>query len=330
MTWLLIVELTIFIMVAVGGITRLTDSGLSMVEWKPIMGSIPPLNEADWNSAFDKYKAHAEYQLTRPNMILEEFKGIFFWEYFHRMIGRLIGLILALPFFYFLARKILHGKIAKQCFIALLLGGSQGLLGWFMVKSGLSENPYVSHYRLAAHLALAFFVFCYILWVLLSIIKPEKSAISPSLKKAGWWITAGISVQIIYGAFVAGLKAGYQYNTFPKMGDNWLPNGFFMFEPVFINFVKNAGVVQFMHRSIASILVIAIFIFFLQLKKQPLKPLSRKLNHGLIGLAGCQFCLGVLTLVTTVNIVLATSHQLVALLLVATSATLNYTTSAEK
>lgn len=219
--WLVFVCLMIFAMVIIGGITRLTDSGLSMVEWKPLMGAIPPLTEAEWLRVFDLYKQYPEYQKVNSGMELSEFKFIFFWEYFHRLFGRLIGVVFFIPYVYFLFKKKIEKKLNKKLFIAFILGGLQGLMGWYMVKSGLIDRPDVSHFRLAAHFGLALTIIGYIFWIILGQINfsNQKLIYYPKLFWSLAILLVILSVQIIYGAFVAGLDAGLAYNTFPTMGD---------------------------------------------------------------------------------------------------------------
>ncbi|MCL4163044.1 UNVERIFIED_CONTAM: hypothetical protein GTU68_039795, partial [Idotea baltica] len=204
-------------MVIVGGITRLTHSGLSISNYKLISGTIPPMNEVEWNAAFDLYKQYPEYQKLNTHFTLEEFKDIYFWEWIHRVIGRFIGLVFILPFLYFLIRKQLSKSTIKKSVILLILGGFQGFLGWYMVKSGLVDRPDVSHYRLAAHLTTAFLTFAYTFWVALDLMFPNKRVVDKKLRN---FIRLGLVVliiQIIYGAFVAGLDAGWIHNHWPLM-----------------------------------------------------------------------------------------------------------------
>ena len=226
--WLFTGVVLVATLVIIGGITRLTQSGLSMVEWKLIMGSIPPLNDAQWQETFEKYKQFPEYSIVNYAFTLDEFKSIFWWEYVHRMLGRLTGLVFIIPFTIFVMQNRVDRQMLKKLLFILLLGAFQGFLGWFMVKSGLVKDPHVSHLRLAAHLITAFIVIGFILWTIFSIIKPTRY---PKVdNKLGWIIKSGFSLlilQIIYGAFMAGLKAGLYYNTWPMMGDVWLPTEVF-------------------------------------------------------------------------------------------------------
>ncbi|MBT8273655.1 MAG: COX15/CtaA family protein, partial [Bacteroidia bacterium] len=248
--WLLIGCFLIFLMVVVGGITRLTHSGLSISNYKLISGTIPPLNELEWQEAFELYKQYPEFQKLNYNFTLDDFKSIYFWEWLHRVLGRLIGLVFIIPFLYFLVRKQLSKPTTRKSIILLILGGFQGFLGWYMVKSGLIDRPDVSHYRLAAHLGTAFITFAYTFWVALDLIYPHKQTINKgfrNLVRIGFGI---LLLQIIYGAFVAGLDAGFIHNHWPLMSE-----GQFMHhtvyaeqEPLYKNFIEGKSGVQFVHR----------------------------------------------------------------------------------
>src|SRR5690606_35074911 len=205
-----------------GGLTRLTNSGLSMVEWNMFMGSIPPMNEAEWQETFDKYKQYPEYQKVNFHFSVDEFKKIFLWEYTHRFLGRFIGLVFIVPFLWFLFRGKLWPSLTFKLVIILILGGFQGFLGWYMVESGLISNPDVSHYRLAAHLITAFLTFAYTFWVALDLLYPNNKNKQKGMGFWIWLLLFLLIIQIVYGAFVAGLNAGMVYNTWPKMGDSWI------------------------------------------------------------------------------------------------------------
>lgn len=305
--WFVSVITLIVIMVVVGGITRLTGSGLSITEWKPIMGAIPPLNETDWNVAFEKYKQIPQFQVINSTMSLHEFKFIFFWEWFHRLIARLIGVIVLVPGIYFIFKKQISSSIAKKVAFGFLLGGAQGFLGWFMVSSGLSQLVYVSHIRLAAHLLLALFILGF--WLDLYFQWRAETSREASSRVPRTLVAVGVLlfIQLVYGAFVAGLKAGYVYNTFPKMNEEWLPADAVSMVPAWINIFQNQGMVQFIHRWLAVVLVIAAIYAW---KKEP------KEGRLFVALIGVQFLLGVLTLVLNMPIALASLHQLNACFLV--------------
>ncbi|PCJ78356.1 MAG: heme A synthase [Flavobacteriales bacterium] len=319
--WLLCGCFLIFLMVVIGGITRLTYSGLSMVEWHLFMGAIPPLNEQDWNALFQKYQQFPEFKELNYAFTVNDFKTIFWWEYIHRMLGRLIGLVFIVPFFWFMLKKKLSPKLTTQLGIIFLLGAFQGFLGWFMVKSGLNKEPSVSHYRLAAHLITAFAAFGYTFWVALGLKNSEFRILNSELKKLKKWVYVlfGILiVQIIYGAFVAGMKAGIGYNTFPKMGDEWIASNAFSLSPFWLNLFENKTGVQFIHRCMAYLVVIFSGIAWWKSRKMEL-PLSLKTGFNVLSaLVLLQFLLGVLTLLNRVPLSLALLHQLGAFLLFGT------------
>ncbi len=305
--WLLSGCLLIFIMVLVGGITRLTDSGLSMSTWS-LIGGAPPLNLKEWMVAFEAYKQTPEGQLNK-HYSLSDFKYIFFWEYLHRMIGRFLGLVFIIPFIYFLIKKRLSKKLIFQCSILLLLGGLQGIIGWWMVKSGLVDKPDVSHYRLAIHLTKAFLTCSYTLWVALPLIFPGVRNGNKYLLKKLSLLFVLIITQIIYGAFVAGLKAGRIYNTWPKMGGNWIP------ESVFLDIGANY---QFIHRTLAVIIIFLTFYIWIKYKNSTFSKLENNVFRILPIMVTIQFFLGVITLVMGVPIVPAILHQILAFLLLLT------------
>ena len=322
--WLVSVATMVFLMVFIGGVTRLTDSGLSMVDWRPIMGVIPPLNEASWQKTFEAYQKYPEYKLINSTMTLEGFKKIFFWEWFHRLFGRLIGLAFFLPFVYFLVTKRLSKDQTRKYSIAFILGGSQGLLGWYMVKSGLVTNPDVSHFRLAAHLSLAFLIIAYIYWLILELDFNRKDELERNKTKTSIPLAFlfFLVLQIIYGAFVAGLDAGLTHNTFPKMGRSWIPQGLFEFSPYYINFLENPVSIQFVHRYLGYFVFVLGVFTAVKLFKTSSVQLSRSAIALVIALV-LQVVLGVLTLVWYVPIWTASMHQLGAcLLLLITTRTL--------
>lgn len=301
--WLFTGCFMIMIMVMIGGITRLTGSGLSMVEWKPLMGTLPPMNETEWSDVYEKYKAFPEFSLSAQHkgMNLEEFKEIFFWEYIHRLWGRVIGLVFIIPFIYFLIRKKIKGKLLKHTIVIFILGGLQGAIGWIMVKSGLKDLPHVSHYRLALHLITAFFLYCYILWVATDLWLGKEDAIDKTKKSKFKYTTSNkillilVVIQIIYGAFMSGLKAGMTFPSFPLMNGKIIPANMFSQSPWLMNFVENHAMVQFIHRSLAT--AIAIYGIFLAMKF--FKNLSDlHIRNGSIALIGSiilQFSLGIIT-----------------------------------
>ncbi len=315
--WLLTGCILIFIMVIVGGITRLTHSGLSISNYKLISGTIPPMNEVEWNVAFDLYKQYPEYQKLNYGMSLEEFKDIYFWEWIHRVIGRFIGLVFIIPFLYFLIKKQLSKSTIKKAIILLVMGGFQGFLGWYMVKSGLVDRPDVSHYRLAAHLTTAFLTFAYTFWVALDLIFPNKKAISKKLRN---FIRIGLVVlviQIIYGAFVAGLDAGWIHNHWPFMNEGKLIHETVYIEhsPAYLNFLEGKSGVQFVHRTLAYIVVIFILAIWYKATRFNLTKWQNKGVNALLIMVGIQFLLGVLTLILAVPVWLGVLHQVGAFIL---------------
>lgn len=318
--WLFTGCFLIMAMVIIGGITRLTGSGLSMVEWNVVMGAIPPMNEQEWAIAFDQYKQFPEYQHINFDFNLSDFKSIFFWEYLHRLIGRIIGIVFIIPFIYFLLKKKIDNPLLLKLLIILVLGGFQGVLGWYMVKSGLVDNPDVSHYRLAAHLMAAFTVYAYTFWVALDLINFSNKNNETYLPIRKWVIAffGIVIIQIIYGAFVAGLDAGKIYNTFPKMGTEWVPQSLTVMTPFYMNLLESHVGVQFIHRCLAYL----IFIFAMMLwYKSRLLSLSfqQKTAFNLLVMAVClQLTLGIFTLLYAVPIVLGVMHQFGALVLFTT------------
>ena len=317
-TWLLTGCLLIFIMVAIGGITRLTHSGLSMVEWN-LFGSTPPSTQGEWKVLFDKYKQYPEYKLVNFNFSLEEFKEIFFWEYAHRMFGRTIGLVFILPFLWFVIRKKVSKELMLRLVLLLFLGGFQGLLGWYMVKSGLKANPDVSHYRLAMHLTTAFLTFAYTLWVALGLIYP-KSAVGNAhpLKKWLQLLFPVVVIQIIWGAYVAGLNAGKVYNTWPKMGEKWVDDAVTSMQPFYLNFVEGLAGVQFIHRYLAYAAVGLILFIFFKARKMNLSSSQKWGVNALLIAVSVQFVLGIVTLLHAVPVSLGLLHQLGAFILLGT------------
>jgi len=328
--WLTIGCLLVATMVLVGGITRLTHSGLSMVTWKPVTGMIPPLNEMEWQQEFTKYKTSPEYIKKNYHFSLTEFKEIFFWEYLHRLIGRVLGIVFIIPFLYFvLKKKIKTKKLRNNLLVIFFLGGLQGLIGWYMVKSGLVDNPAVSHYRLAIHLVTALILFSYIYWIILWLKFPEKSIRTKdssklfSLAKLLLFFT---TLQIIYGAFVAGLKAGKLHNTYPKMGAEWFPDmisqGFN--ENGFISLFQNHYTVIFIHRWLAVIVFSLVLYLVFKAQNSFLNILQKKSIRFLLIAIAIQFTLGVYTILYSVPVVLGVLHQFGALVFLVSMLTVLY------
>ncbi len=318
--WLYTGLILVALMVIIGGITRLTHSGLSMVEWKLIGGAIPPLNEVEWQETFNKYQQFPEYKKINSQMNLSEFKSIFFWEYIHRLLGRLIGLTFIIPFLIFWSKRWLNKVQKKQLTILLLLGALQGFLGWFMVKSGLIDIPSVSHYRLAIHLVTAFILMCYIYWIILDLDKPLRKE-NKAINKLSKWFIASLLVQIIYGAFVAGLKAGY---LLPIDG-GYIKSifGYSFRSTNDFNLFNNAFDVQFFHRMFAWVVFgIGIIIY----KKTRTTDLV-KAGSTVFYLVITQITLGILTLLLKIQIHTAVSHQFIAIIVLLAAVRLTYLSS---
>lgn len=315
--WLYAVAALVFVMVVVGGITRLTESGLSMVRWEPISGTIPPLSEEAWLAEFDAYRASPEYQKINRGMSLAEFKEIFFWEYIHRLLGRVIGLAFALPLAWFAWKRAIPPGYGWKLTALLLLGGLQGAIGWWMVASGLVDRPEVSHIRLAVHLLLALFIFGALIWTALDLARLARNPDARPVRMPilAIWTLCLLGLQLMFGAYVAGLDAGYAFNSWPKMGDEWFPAGTPMLQPFIVNLADNPIVVQFVHRWLAF--VVAGFAIALALRAAAR---GQTAAATLLIVAVCvQILLGIATLLTGVELWIAVTHQgMAALLLAAT------------
>ena len=316
--WLLLCAVVIFGMILLGGVTRLTDSGLSMVDWKPIKGIIPPITQADWQAMFAKYQQFPEYQKTNFTMTLEEFKPIFMYEYLHRMLGRFIGIIFVLPFlFFYFTKRIAHG-LTPRLVVMLLLGGSQGLLGWYMVKSGLVDNPHVSQYRLTAHLGLAVFIYGFIVWTVLDLLAPKLSH-PKHLKRFSYTLSSLIFLMILSGGLVAGTRAGIPYPTWPLMGDSFIPPGLYSLTPFWLSAFEDMLTIQFNHRMFAYLIVVLVVTFAYKALKSDLNgPLKIAIYCFLILLVA-QVTLGISTLIFYIPVPVAAAHQVCAVALLTAS-----------
>ena len=317
--WLLSGCLLLFIMVIVGGITRLTNSGLSMTDWHLINDTFPPMSQEKWIEYFDEYKKYPEYLLVNQykDFQLEDYKFIFFWEWFHRLIGRIIGLVFIIPFVYFLIKKQLDRSTIKKCLILLGMGAFQGFLGWFMVASGLKDMPDVSHFRLAIHLTFAFITFAYTLWVALDLIYPERTTVIVPLRNLARVSLVFLIAQIIYGGFVAGLNAGLIHNHWPLMSDGQFIHDSVFIEQktLFLNLVEGKSGVQFVHRTMAYFVVGLIVALFIRSRKYLLSNLQKVGVSTLLIFVFLQFTLGVFTLIYGVPLWLGLVHQIMAFLL---------------
>ncbi len=318
--WLLACCTLVFLTVVVGGITRLTHSGLSIVEWQPVVGALPPRSDAQWEQVFSLYRLTPQYRLVNPGMTLEQFKGIFWWEYIHRLLGRLIGFAFLLPLIWFSWRRRIERPLMGQLAGLFALGGLQGALGWYMVASGLVDDPRVSHYRLAAHLGLAVLIYGAMLWLALDLLFPRRGATAaqgkPALSLRRWSLAlaALIFVAILSGGLVAGIRAGSAYHTFPLMNGHLLPPESFLIEPWYLNFFSNMAMVQFDHRLLAWLLAILAPWFWLKSRRIALPARARLAVNLLPLLLLLQIALGIATLLLRVPLPLAAAHQAGALL----------------
>jgi cytochrome c oxidase assembly protein subunit 15 len=316
--WLFIGAVLVFIMTAIGGVTRLTESGLSMVDWNLIMGSIPPLTEEAWQIAFDQYKQFPEYKITHSHFSLNDFKSIFFWEFSHRLLGRVIGLVFIIPFVIFIIKGMVKGKLLNQLFILLAVGAFQGFLGWYMVSSGLVNEPRVSHFRLAAHLSTAFFTISYSVWLAVGLMQENtwEATFNAVLPKMTWLGLIFLSIQIIFGAFVAGKDAGMIHNYWPNMNPGeFISSNIFDTKSIWLNLINNPSGIQFTHRYIAYLVVLIIgYLWYLSRETNTDKETKKRFNI-ILGIVIFQFVIGVFTLIMHVPISLGMIHQLGALLL---------------
>ena len=317
--WLFVCCALLFALIVVGGVTRLTHSGLSITEWQPIVGTLPPLTDTDWAHVFAKYRATPEYRQINPDMSLDAFKRIFWWEYAHRLLGRAIGLAFLLPYLWFLVRRRIPPGYAGALFAIFVLGGAQGALGWYMVQSGLVDDPRVSQLRLAAHLGLAFLIFGAMFWVALSLSRPAaRGAGSHSLRRFAFLLIALIYVMVLAGGLVAGIRAGFAYNTFPLMNGRWIPSGLLLLEPWYRNFIDNMTTVQFDHRLLAWALAALVPWFAWRVHAAPdVDPQARRAAAFFVALLVIQIALGIATLLLVVPLPLAAAHQAGAVLVFA-------------
>ncbi len=314
--WLVSLMSIILLMIIVGGLTRLTESGLSMVDWRLFMGTIPPLSHGDWLKVFEDYKQYPEYQIKNINMTLSEFKYIFWWEYGHRVLGRLIGIIFIIPFIYFALKKYFSNEELYSYSFLLFLGGAQGIIGWWMVKSGLDVNPYVSHLRLAVHLIIAQIILSLIAYLFLKRldIGIYKNNFS-SHKTFFIFFNIIIFFTVIYGAFMAGLDAGKSFNTWPKMGDNYIPENLIFIDDRLFGFFDNSVFIHFFHRALAYLS----FLTILYMCFKHFKGIENKYQkiHFLIVLflVLIQLFIGVFVVLSNVQVSLGSIHQIIGTLL---------------
>ena len=341
--WLLVCCALVFAMVAVGGVTRLTHSGLSIVEWAPILGAIPPLTEQQWLETFAKYQLTPEFKLVNHAMSVSEFKGIFWWEYFHRLLGRLIGFVFLLPLLWFALRRRIDARLGLRLAGIFMLGAAQGAMGWYMVKSGLVDDPRVSHFRLTAHLGLAFLIFAAMLWVALGQLRPVADSARPvpdtvrGLRRLAWWVTGVTAYMVLTGGLVAGIRAGYAYNTFPLMNGQIVPAEIAMLSPWWKNVFYNMATVQFDHRLGAWVLAFLGPLLWIRLRRAAAAGPGGEIGRGepalvpaasrgglLLALLALQITLGITTLLTGVSVPVAVAHQAVAVLVFAAALAVNH------
>ena len=321
--WLVSVMALIAAIIVVGGITRLTGSGLSMVDWRPIFGILPPITDSQWLDVFTAYKNSPEYLKVNQGMNLSQFKFIFFWEYLHRIMGRLIGLSALIPFIYFSIKGRLNSDFKKNWLLVIGLIICQGFMGWYMVKSGLVDRPSVSHFRLASHLVLALIIFSLVLWQYLKE-RYNGIKITNKLKKPLLFIVCFSWLQIIFGAFTAGLDGGKYYNTYPKMGSEWLPESAFMFDGGIIgNIINNPIMIQWIHRWLAVLLIVGC-VYLARECMDSNRPSLQYSGLLLVAVLFFQFILGISTLLSNVWIPVAVLHQFGGLLLVSSLVLLLY------
>ena len=307
--WLFVCAAFTFATVVVGGITRLTHSGLSITEWQPLVGAIPPLSQDEWEALFTKYRESPQFREVFPYMELAGFKAIFWWEYLHRLLGRVIGLVFLVPFLYFYIRNKLSRPLAWKLAGLFILGGLQGAMGWYMVKSGLVDDPRVSHFRLSAHLGLALLIFAIEFWLALGLLRERKEPRNPfALVVAGTVFLMALS-----GGFVAGLRAGHAYNTFPLMNGHLVPPEILMLDPWWRNFFWNVATVQLVHRSMFWLLLVLVPLLWWQARRTQAKVAA----HHLLAMFLIQASLGISTLLLAVPVPLAAAHQAGAVLLLA-------------
>ncbi len=308
--WLLACCALVFAMVVVGGATRLTHSGLSIVEWQPFIGTLPPLSAADWAEQFEKYKLTPEFRLRNHDMDVEGFKSIFWWEYFHRLFGRLIGVVYFLPLAWFWARGVLDRPLRWKLAGIFVLGGLQGAMGWYMVKSGLVDDPQVSQFRLTAHLGLALLIFAAMFWVAHGLLRPASPGAPAGLRRAGLAFAALVFLLALSGGFVAGIRAGFAYNTWPLMNGHWIPPEILMIEPWWRNFGYNMATVQFVHRTTALVVLACAFVLAWRVRASPGTGDEARLAAGTLAAVTLgQVVLGITTLLLVVPVSLGTAHQ---------------------
>jgi heme a synthase len=324
--WLFAIAALIALMVVIGGLTRLTGSGLSITEWQPVTGVIPPLNQADWQAEFAKYQGTPQYELLNRGMGLAAFKSIYLWEWTHRLLGRVLGVVFLAPFLFFLWQKRIDSRIGSRLAVIFVLGAAQGVLGWWMVQSGLADGRVaVSQYRLAAHLGLATILFGYLFWTALEIVGAARTRIMPArwLTFSAFGLSALVFVQMLLGAFMAGLDAGRAFNTWPSYAGRWIPAGLFDLSPWWRNHFENHAMVHFQHRTVGYAVAVLAALLFSRLIAAG-RPAKIAGIH-VAALIAIQIALGVVTVLSSVALPLAALHQICALALFASTLWWAYT-----
>ncbi len=319
--WLLTCCVVLLALVTLGGATRLTGSGLSMVDWQPITGVLPPLNDQTWLRVFEMYRASPEYLQVNRGMSLDEFKFIFWFEYAHRLLARFLGLLFIVPLVWFWLRGRIPARLRWPLLGLLALGAAQGYMGWYMVQSGLVDEPRVSQYRLAAHLSLALIIYAGMFWLALRLLWPGASPAAAGARRPARGfpvLLALLAITILSGAFVAGLRAGLIYNTFPLMAGQWVPTGVLYLEPVWLNFFENPATVQFAHRVLGISTLVLVLAVWLAGMRRPASPGQRLALHAMALATVSQVTLGITTLLWYVPVVLGTLHQGGAVILLST------------
>ncbi|MEM1152735.1 MAG: COX15/CtaA family protein [Pseudomonadota bacterium] len=318
-TWLLICAGVLLGMILLGGVTRLTNSGLSMVDWRPVTGIIPPLTEQAWLDEFEQYRQYPEYQKVNKGMSLDAFKSIFMYEYLHRVLGRLIGLVYLLPLLYFAWRGQIRRGMTPKLVLLFFLGGCQGLLGWYMVKSGLVDNPRVSQYRLTAHLGLAVLIYAYMLWLAFDLLFQRAPGTGPPVSRPNARFSkvliALVYLMILTGGLVAGTRAGYAYSTWPLMGDSFFPPGLYAWTPAWLAMFEDVTTIQFNHRMFAYGLTILLCLFAWRVYRSAVGPKANLAVALVLVALALQLVLGISTIVLHMPIALAAAHQVGAILL---------------
>lgn len=328
--WLLIGVVMIVIQVLIGGITRLTESGLSITEWKPLTGALPPLNHADWVTEFEKYRTTDQFKYVHQDFSLNKFKFIFFWEWFHRLWARLMGMVFLVGFIYFLAKKYFHKSMILPMVILFILGGLQGAIGWLMVKSGLvPEKYFVGHVELTTHLIAALILLAYTLWFALSLLPATRNKFyEPALKNTLLLIVVLVFFQLVYGGFMAGLKAGASAPTWPTINGSYIPAGMQELQPAGKNFTDNKILIHFIHRGLAYLLFAAVLFYFFAARKIRNAALLNRFNNSLLFIVCLQVLLGILTVLNSTQpdslVIFGVLHQFTAMMLVINLVCLHY------